>query len=270
MKAKSEFRVRSNVRVSAVDPSGRIVYDYSDHNIFLDVGRTWLMQALGYDTDPSAYTRVDWPAGDIDPEPGPSAIPPIVGAVFERTVAAPVTTAGIRMPWLPFYIGLGVGGNQQSGPIPADVDVDYPGTNSQSDADPTVTGLERPVRVLLEGVNPPTKARWLNPISTYTPQPGATPYTSVRYVSTFSASDINTGCRWTGVAPGDFAVVPLSEAAIYPWSDSADFGTVRYVVPPPPAPPAYATGHALAYFTFPTLGKTNAMIIIVQWDFICV
>jgi hypothetical protein len=269
MRFKDDISIQANVAVLLHDASGRLVHEHHGHNLFLDGGRTWLMQALGYDTDPGGYARVDWPAGNTYLEPA------LAGAAFSRVVTALVpppaaSTAGVRMPWLPFYIGLGVGGNQQSGPMPADVDTDYPGTNTQSDADPTVTGLERPVRVLLENAGPPTLARWLNPIATYTPQPVITPYTSMRFTSTFSITDINTGCKMNGAGfPLDFATVPVSEAALFRWTDDADMATVFYNPPGDPMPP-YATAFALNYFTFPPLPKTNVLNLTVQWDYIVV
>lgn len=261
-------KISANVTILLHDASGCLVHQHRGHNELLDNGRTWLMQALGYDTDPGAYARVDWPPGYVDLEPA------LAAAAFSRVATAAVpppapSTAGVRMPWLPFYIGLGVGGNQQSGPIPADVDGDYPGTNVQSDADPTVTGLERPVRVMLEPGAPPTHARWLNTIATYTPQPVVPPYTSIRFSSTFSLTDINTGCSWNAGVPADFATVPISEAALFTWTEDSDMTTVRYNPPALPLPP-YAVGFALNYFTFPPIPKTNALALTVLWDYIVV
>jgi hypothetical protein len=248
MRVATRTKIMSNVHIWAEDLFGNRVYDVKRHNCFLDNGHTWLSQVLAYNT--AGYVRAD-PPPDVEPDvgaPGP----------YERTLAAPVTTAAINMPYLPFYIGLGVGGNQQSGPMPVDVDPQYPGTNVQSDADPTVPGLERPVRVTTDGA---TWARWLNPVVVTIP--GPLPYTYTRFTSTFAVGDINTG---TKIGGGDYANVPLAEAAMYYWTNAPDSASLDYIPPNPPL--AFVQGQAIAYDTFPTLNKTAALVVVVQWDLI--
>jgi len=233
-----------NLRIWTFDAQGRKVQERVGHNIFLDNGKTWLGQRLSYNT--TGYVRTDPP---LDPEPA------IAGAPYTRTVAAPLTTADVYMPFALFYIGVGIGGNQQSGPIPAAVDLAYPGTNAQSDADPTVPGLERPVRITLENLLVPTWARWLNPIQTTIPAP---PVTYVRYTATFSTTDINWN---TVIGGGNFVDVPLSEAALYCWTTDPDSAFTTY----PPAL-AFTQGQALVYHTFPLISKNMAVGLVVQWD----
>lgn len=246
MKLHSRPVMRDNFLIRALDArTGKLIFEHKGSNIFLDNGHTWLSQVLAYDTD--AYVRAD---------PPPDAEPAVAGApAYTRSVVAPATTADLNMPFLPFYIGLGVGGNQQSGPVPADVIASYPGTNVQSDADPTVPGLERPVRITTDGA---TWARWLNTVVVSIP--GPLPYTYTRYTATFGAGDINTG---TKIGGGDYANVPLSEACLYYWTASPDEATLTY----PPALP-FVQGQAIAYETFPTINKTAAIVVVVQWDLI--
>lgn len=225
---------RLNVKVLVHDAvTGALLSKREGHNVWLDQGRTAMAQILSYNM--AGYPPV---AAPPDPEP-----------------------VAVLLPRLPFFVGVGIGGNQQSGPIPGPgvgtPDTDYPGNNIQSDADPTVRGLERPVRAAL---NVGVWARWVRNV--VPSLPGATPYWYTRYTAVFLAADINTACTLAG---GDYATVPVSEAALYLWQADQDQATLSY----PPALP-FIQQEAIAYFTFPPIPKTNAATLTVQWDLIYV
>lgn len=141
------------------------------------------------------------------------------------------------------YIGFGIGGNRQtsSSAASAPYSVDYPGTNAQTDTNLTLTGLERPVRVL-------STPLWMREVST----PGVFPTaTSVRYITTFSETDLNYG---------GYSAVPLSEIALFKSAANSAL--------PNGASGAYpgAGGHMVAYDTFNTITKTGLFSIEVRWE----
>ena len=111
MRFSEDIQVRSNVFITARE-RGKIVACREGHNIFLDFGREWLSKLIAY-----ASFSPDVPESD------------------ER----------IR------YMGFGIGGTRQIAPSFADTppldDYGPVGGFSQTDVDPTVTRLERPVRV---------------------------------------------------------------------------------------------------------------------------
>lgn len=256
---QDNLTLKWNFRIRSVDAAGNTVQERQGHNIFLDTGRNWLRQLLAYDT--TLYVPGALPP-DLEPNP--------VGAPYERTVTAPATAAGVHMPFLPFYVGLGIGGNQQTGPIPPTLDTDYPGTNIQTDSDRTITGLERPVRVVTDGLNPMVTVRWLQ--CSDVSLPVGLPY-RVRYQSTFAWADINNGfdpATGPGVA---YPVVPISEAGLYRWNLSAAppaTGDVDELKPTygAVADLPYVSSTTLAYKTFPVISKTLALGLIVDWSLI--
>lgn len=240
IRGKSSIGVRNNVKITGwqvTDGKKEIFYEHKKHNIWLDQGRTWLGNLIVYNlagyvgrADPPA----PWPANHHDPEPS---------LVFEDR----------RL----FYAALGIGGNQQTGPIPAAVDAAYPGGNTYSDADASVRGLERPVRVLSQGAAPgPYWTRWLVPAGTVTFSP--TPLEWVQLTFEFLISDINPAVWPPGIPPA-YTVVPVAEAALYHWEVDASMGRNYIVGDPDYLPPAPVLNEAVAYATFPTLPKTGGM-----------
>lgn len=274
---RTDLSIRHNIKLTGLDADGKKIYEHEGHNIWLDNGRTWISLAMAYDF--LGYVPADPPSpigGDAEPNP---AGPPV--GTYTRVVNAPVggpgipTTAGVKMPWLPFYMGVGIGGNQQTGPVPTTgvfpggvngVGDDYPGTNAYSDADPTVPGLERPVRIRT-GVG---WARWLQPFASVA-WGTSSPYMYVKFTCSFAAAtDINPASLvLPGPVPGlVYATVPLSEIALFRWDPAANGAQP----PPNPAPvgtpyvpPGYVTGAALAYETFPTFPKTVLNSLIAEW-----
>lgn len=249
------LRLKWNFRIWTEDSGGHVVQSFEGHNIFLDTGRTWLSQVLAYQPPVGGY---------VLPASPPDAEPLHLAPTYSRDVTAGYaspTTATLLMPYLPFYIGFGIGGNQQSGPIPTDVDTAYPGSNVQTDSDRTITGLERPVRIDRDAAAPPTWARWLMPINTIST--ATSPYRTIYTFNTVSITQVNQA--QIPVADPAYAVVPISEAALYRWDPTADYTTETYAAS---TDLTYVSATALAYKTFPPINKTTAVSLLGTWSLI--
>jgi hypothetical protein len=142
------------------------------------------------------------------------------------------------------YVGFGIGGSRQNSSIAsaAPFSTDYPGSNTQTDTDLTVTGLQRPVQVT-------SAPLWMREITAPATFPTAT---SVRFTSVFSETDLNFG---------SYASVPLSEIGLF--TSAADPSL------PNGAAGAYpgAGGLMIAYDTFNTIHKSGVFSIEVRWEF---
>jgi hypothetical protein len=104
------IQVKSNLRLTMRE-RGKIVDRRVGHNIFLDLGREWLTQLVGY-----------------------SSFEPLTTYRDDR----------IR------YMGVGIGSTRQVAATVANTSpllTAYPGTNAQTDTDATLARLERPVRI---------------------------------------------------------------------------------------------------------------------------
>lgn len=185
---------------------GKIVRRERTHNIVTNIGRQFLAEVIVSDVAAPSITR------------------------HQNTV--------IR------YIGFGIGGSRQNSSIANNppFSVDYPGSNTQTDTDLTVTGLQRPVRVTAAPL-------WMREIVAPSTFPTAT---SVRFTAIFSETDINYG---------GYASVPLSEIGLY--TSAADPSL------PNGASGAYpgAGGLMAAYDTFNTIHKSGIFSIEVRWEF---
>lgn len=186
------IEVKSNLILVARE-RGKIVCRREGHNIWVDLGREYLASLIGY----SSYSP-DTPELDYRVK----------------------------------YMGLGIGGTRQLAPGIANsppMSTDYPGTNAQTDTDPTVTTLERPVRVT-------SAPLWLGQV-----QPVAHPSPSqAEFVIDFLTTEISYG---------SYLTVPLSEVGLF---TSA-------------ANPAVGTNTVIAYDTFDTISKTSAFSLEVTW-----
>lgn len=110
MRIVDTIEVQQNVKIIARE-RGKIVAHREGHNIFLNLGREWIANLIGY-----------------------------------QTLGPDVPQEDNRIK----YIGLGIGGTRQLAPATANsapITPDYAGTNAQTDTDATVSTLERPVRV---------------------------------------------------------------------------------------------------------------------------
>lgn len=276
----TEIRIQCNVIVRAWE-FGELKARREVHNVFLDTGREWLLHQMSYDlTGWVTYAGVPLATGD--PEP-------LGGGPIQRTnllSGSQATVLGITGG--PFgdhlgrivYTGVGIGGNQQSGPIPPAVVADYPGTNLQTDVDHfSVTGLERPLRIRTDGATPTVLVRWLQG---FTQQTFSTAAPSTRevictYRTIFldaaggggGLSDINDAFLAGGA---QYVNVPLSEVGLYLWNPNIDQADTFYTLVPP-TPLDYVMGvgvttplGCLAYATFPTVDKGVGTTVTVDWE----
>lgn len=202
MRLVDDIQVKSNLKLTARE-RGKIVARYEGHNIFLDLGREWLSGLISYASlSPDTAQRDD------------------------------------RIK----YIGFGIGGSSQLATTKvaaAPYSTIYSGTNSQTDTDPSVTGLERPVRLSGSGDAYPGQASdvWLGTLQA----PPSNLYPNERvFKRVITEAEINYS---------PFDSVPLSEVALY--TSAAD--------------PLIYNNTAVAYDTFETVSKTGAIALEIEW-----
>ena len=204
LKLVDDIEVKQNLKIIARE-RGKIVERREGHNIFLNLGREWLARLISY-----------------------TSFSPLTPEDDNR----------IR------YMGFGIGGSRQLAPGTANVSplVDgYPGTNGQTDTDPTVTTLERPVRISGSSVTYPGLAGdiWLGQVQPVTSASHGTAW-EVTFVRLFTQEELS-------YLP--YLTVPLSEIMLF--TNAAD--------------PGYYLGTGMAYDTFDTLSKTVAFELQVEW-----
>jgi hypothetical protein len=194
--------VRNNLVLVARE-RGKIVARREGHNIWLNLGREYLASLLDYVSfGPDTPERND------------------------------------RIK----YMGLGIGGTRQLALTTANtppLSTAYPGSNAQTDTDPTVTTLERPVRI--SGSSNPYPGLggdvWLGQVQA--PGVHATA-TEVTFSRLFGQTDVSYS---------PFLTVPLSEIMLYTSAAS----------------PGVFNNTGVAYDTFDTISKTNAFDFEVAW-----
>ena len=205
-----DIEVKSNLFLT-VRERGKIVTKREGHNIFLDYGREWLSGLIAYSS--------------FNPD------------VFEDA-------RRVR------YFGFGIGGTRQvapefvdgpSGSNPADYPLrDYGPVSgfTQTDTDPTLLRLERPVR-LSGGSGPGTNPgdRWIGQVQA--PAIHNTP-TSTTFRRLFTLDEISYS---------PYVSVPLSEIGMFLSDANTNF----------------PTNNIVAYDTFDTLSKTTAFELEVSW-----
>ncbi len=202
MISEAELEVKQNVRLTTRE-RGKIVERREGHNIFLNIGREWFARLVAY-----------------------QSFDPLVPATDNRIS----------------YMGLGIGGTRQIAMERAQADPllsAYPGSNQQTDEDPAVLRLERPVRVSGGASTYPGVAadRWLGQIQA--PADHSKPG-EVTFRRLFGPLEVS-------YAP--FLVCPVSEVGLY----HAGSG-----------PGAY-NNTAVAYDTFESLAKTTAVELEIVW-----
>lgn len=201
---KDSIEVKSNLKLTMRD-RGKIVARREGHNIWVDLGREYLASLIAYSS--------------FSPD------------VFERSDR-------IR------YMGLGIGGTRQLAPGVANsspMSDAYPGTNLQTDTDPSLTILERPVRVSGTTTDPPYDSgdTWLGQIQAPAVH---TPATSAIFRRVFTSTEISYST---------FLTVPLSEVGLFT-SAANPVGTPDNTF--------------VAYDTFDTLSKTLAFDLEIVWQ----
>lgn len=196
------IEVKQNLHL-VVRERGKIVTRRDGHNIWLNLGREYLASLIAY----SSYT-------------------PLTTERDDR----------IR------YMGLGIGGNRQlmvsyANAVP--YGVSYPGANTQTDQDPTVTVLERPVRISGGALTYPGAGGdvWLGQVQAPATHPIASQVTFSRIFTE------------TEVSYGTFLSVPLSEIMLFTNSSN----------------PNTYNNAGVAYDTFDTISKTSAFELEVDW-----
>jgi len=197
-----DIEVTQNLKITARE-RGKIVARREGHNIFLNLGREWLARLIAY-----------------------SSFSPLTPEDDNR----------VR------YMGFGIGGTRQVAPGVANVApvvTAYPGTNAQTDVDPTVLRLERPVRISGSSSTYPGLAGdvWLG---AYQIPVTHTTATETTFIRVFTQEEVS-------YAP--FLSVPLSEIMLF--TNGAD--------------PGSALNTGIAYDTFDTLSKTLAFELQVEW-----
>jgi hypothetical protein len=200
MRLVDDIEVKQNLVITARE-RGKIVARREGHNIFLNLGREWIANLIGYQT--------------LNPD-------------------VPQETNRIR------YIGLGIGGTRQIAPAVANaapITPDYAGTNNQTDTDPTVTTLERPVRLSGGTGTPQAGDEWVGEIQAPPDHPLASQSVFTRVFTQIEIS----------YAP--YITVPLCEAGLY--TAAAD--------------PEFYLNNPVAYDTFDTISKTSAVELEVEW-----
>lgn len=199
-----EIEVKQNLHIIARE-RGKIVTRRDGHNIWLNLGREWIARLI-------SYSFIGLPA-DIAEE--------------DNRVK---------------YMGFGIGGTQQLAPGTANappISPPYVGTNAQTDVNPTLLTLERPVRVSGSSAAYPGLAgdAWLGLVQA--PAAHVLP-TETTFSRVFTLSEISYP---------PFLSVPLSEIGLF--IASAD--------------PENYQNTMIAYDTFDTLSKTTSFELEVQW-----
>jgi hypothetical protein len=197
------IEVKQNLRIT-VRERGKIVARREGHNIWLNLGREYLASLIAY-----------------------SSFSPLTPERDDR----------LR------YMGLGIGGTRQL-QLPtansAPIVTAYAGTNAQTDTNPSVIRLERPVRI--SGSSDPYPGQpadvWLGQVQAPAGHPVAT---------TAVLSRLFTQVE---VSYSPFLTVPLSEIGLFTGN----------------ANPNVYNNTIVAYDTFDTLSKTAAFEFEVVWD----
>ncbi len=202
MRFKETLEVKQNLEI-IVRERGKIVERRDGHNIWLNLGGEWLAQLIAY-----------------------SSFGPLTTERDDR----------IR------YMGVGIGGNRQlqlSTANSAPLVTPYPGTNAQTDTNPGVTRLERPVRISGSADAYPGQGSdvWLGQVQAPAvhPTPKQTTFSRV-----FTEAEVSYG---------GFLSVPLSEIMLFTGGSN----------------PNVYNNTGVAYDTFDTLSKTGAFGLEVNW-----
>lgn len=203
MRFHETIEVKSNLHIT-VRERGKVVARRSGHNIWLNLGREFLAQVMSY-----------------------SSFSPLTPERNDR----------VR------YMGFGIGGTQQAMIALANaapLSPAYAGANAQTDTDPTITTLERPVR--LSGSSDPYPGLggdvWVGQIQA---PPVHVTTTQVTYSRLFTELEVSYN---------PFLVVPLSEIMLF--TNNAN--------------PNVYNNTGIAYDTFDPISKTAAVEFEGVWN----
>ena len=196
------IEVRQNLVITTRE-RGKIKERREGHNIFLDLGREWLSRLIAY-----------------------------------KTLGPDVPERDDRVK----FMGFGIGGTRQVATVVASsvpISPPYVGTNAQTDTDPTLSVIERPVRLSGSATAYPgiSGGKWIGPVQAPATHLSATETT---YRRLFTQEEISFP---------PFLSVPLSEVGLFLSS----------------ANPENHQNTMVAYDTFDTLSKTTAFELEVVW-----
>lgn len=206
MRLKATVEVKNNLKLT-VRERGKIVARREGHNIWVDLGREYL-----------------------------------AGLISLAAIGPDTPERNDRIK----YMGLGIGGTRQVAPGIANAapySTAYPGTNVQTDLDPEVTTLERPVRISGSTTIPSDP---YNPADVWLGTVQAPPVHSTATEATFRRI-ILAG----EVSYSSFTSVPLSEIGLF--TSAAN-------------PVGVPFNTLVAYDTFDTISKTGAFELEVEWS----
>ncbi len=192
-----DIELKWNVQIS-LEERGKQKIHHRSHNIFTNVGRQFVLENISAAAFPSASS-------------------------FTRLQDSVVR-----------YIGFGLGGTRQNSSLAALAPIGttlYPGSNAQTDTDPTSTRLDL----------------WMRQVGVIGSLPAQN---RAVYVAVFSNTDLQVGAT----------SMPLSEIGLF--KSSADPSLPNGSVGAYPGP----GGHMIAYDTFDTLHKTGQFSIRVEWS----
>ncbi len=202
LRAGATVQVKNNLNLT-VRERGKLVARRSGHNIWVNLGREYLASLIAY----SSFTPV-----------------------------TPERNDRIR------YMGLGIGGTRQLALAVANAAplvTAYPGSNARTDTDPTITTLERPVRI--SGSSDPYPGQgadvWIGQVQAPATHGTATEVTFKRVFTQLE------------VSYNPFLTVPLSEVGLF--TGAANVNVYNNLL--------------VAYDTFDTLSKTNAFELEIDW-----
>lgn len=202
LRRNATIEVKQNLRLTMRD-RGKIVAKREGHNIWVNLGREYLAGLIAY-----------------------SSFAPLTPERDDR----------VR------YMGLGIGGTRQLAlgvANAAPLVTAYPGSNANTDTDPTVTTLERPVRI--SGSTDPYPGQgtdvWIGQVQA--PATHLT-VTEVTFKRLFTQLEVSYG---------SFLTVPLSEVGLFTGAASTNV----------------YNNNLIAYDTFDTLSKTNAFELEIVW-----
>ena len=204
MRLQENIEVKSNLCIT-VRERGKLVARRAGHNIWVDLGREYLAGLISY----SSF--------------GPDT---------------PERNDRIR------YIGFGIGGTRQLAlgtANSAPMSTTYPGNNNQTDTDPSVTRLERPVKISGTTTTPPYDSSdvWLAQVVAPVVH---SPSTAALFSRIISTSEISFS---------SFTTVPLSEIGLFTSAAT---------------PIGVSNNTLVAYDTFDTLSKTAAFSLEIDWE----
>jgi hypothetical protein len=205
MRFQETVEVKNNLRLTMRE-RGKVVARRDGHNIWVDLGREYLAHLIAL----TSY--------------GPDV---------------PERNDRIK------YMGFGIGGTRQIAPSVANsapMSTAYPGLNAQTDLDPSVTTLERPVRVSGSTTIPSDP---YNPADVWLGTIQAPPIHNTATQVTFRRLFTQTEVSYSS-----FTTVPLSEVMLF--TSAAN-----------PIGQPFNTG--VAYDTYDTISKTGALELEVEW-----